>query len=132
MKHLNKYNESNSNIKKVDPVLISLKYFDINALLDGLESERPGIKSRLKKWISEYHDLNNGVKSINLFYYGIGDEYPNSYLTKYPDELDHCKKIHPEAFKEGSDEKDIRLDLNLIWSVYQEEIGDDVGSFKIR
>jgi hypothetical protein len=132
MKHLKKYNESNSNIKKVNPTSISLKYFDINALLDGLESERPGIKTRLKKWISEYHDLNNGVKSINLFYYGIGDEYPNLYLTKYPDELDHCKKIHPEAFKEGSDEKDIRIDLNLIWSVYQDEIGDDVESFKIR
>ena len=64
MKHLKKYNESNSNIKKVNPTSISLKYFDINALLDGLESERPGIKSRLKKWISEYHDLNN-INDIN-------------------------------------------------------------------
>ncbi len=120
------------NISKIKPTVVTIKYFDINKLLDGLESERPGIKSRMMDWISEFSDYNNGVRSINLFYWGIGDEYPNEYLIKYPDELEHCKKTHSEAFKENSKEMDIRLDLNLIWSVYQDEIeDDDVDSFSI-
>jgi hypothetical protein len=131
MKHLKKYNESKSNIEKIQPTIITIKYFNIRELLDGLEVERPGIKSRMIEWISENNDLNDGFKSINLFYYGIGDEYPNEYLIKYPDELEHCKKIHPDAFEENSKEKEIRLDLNLIWSVYQSDI-DDVGIFKIK
>jgi len=131
MKHLKKYNESKYSIEKIQPTIISIKYFNIRELLDGLEVERPGIKSRMIEWISENNDLNDGFKSINLFYYGIGDEYPNEYLTKYPDELEHCKKMHPDAFKENSKEKEIRLDLNLIWSVYQSDI-DDVGIFKIK
>ena len=59
-----------------------------------------------------------------MFFYGIGEEYESNYLKSYPDELEHCKKIHPEAFIEGSKEYELRLDFNLIWSVYQDEVDE--------
>ena len=49
----------------------------------------------------------------------------------------HSKKIHPDAFLDyiqpGSGDKkmqDIRLDLNLIWQVYEDEI-DDPENFSV-
>jgi hypothetical protein len=114
----------------------TLKYFDLFPLLRGLESERTGIKKRVWEWMCDECDAaskpyTGRISSINLFFYGIGDEYPNDYLNQYPDELENCKKIHPEAFIEGSKEKELRLDLNLIWSVYEEEI-EDPESFSVK
>lgn len=53
------------------------------------------------------------------------------HLVKYPDELAHCHKIHPKAFIEGTEEHTMRLDFNLIWSVYEDEI-NDVEMFAYR
>jgi len=69
------------------------------------------------EWDVAFKPYNGRISKINLFCYGIGDEYPTKYIQEYPDELEHCKKIHPEAFiDEYLDPKikEIRLDLNLI------------------
>jgi hypothetical protein len=131
---MKKFTESVNNIKKVPSE--TLTYFNLFPLLRGLELERPGIKERVWRWMCDEQDdafkpYNGRISNINLFFYGIGDEYPNEYLNKYPDELEHCKKTHPEAFIDGSKEKELRLDLNLIWSVYQEEI-EDSESFSVK
>jgi hypothetical protein len=130
MKHIkkfesSKFTESLSNTKKVEGITIT--YFDLFPLLRGLESERPGIKERIWKWLCDEKDsafapYNGRILNINLFYYGVGEEYPlkDKY---YEEEVKHSKKIHPEAFQDGKI-KDIRLDLNLIWQVYEDEISD--------
>jgi len=129
MKKFSKIFES-LNVTKVDGKTIV--YFDLFDLLKGLESERPGIKKRIWSWLCEEEDFawrvyNGRIKNINLFYYGVGEEYPlkNEY---YEQEVAHSKTIHPDAFMgEGRvDEKmqNLRLDLNLIWHVYEDEIID--------
>ena len=125
-----------SNIKKAKGTTIT--YYNLFELLYGLESERPGIKERVWKWIcgedDEWKDAaqapyNGRILNINLFYYGIGEEYPTKYLEKYPEELEHCKQIHPDAFVDGHI-MELRKDLNLIISVYENEI-IDIESFPI-
>lgn len=124
-------------IKKVKGETIT--YFDLFPLLRGLESERPGIKDRIWDWICcrceekyQYQDAgfkpyNGRIININLFYYGVGEEYPlkNEF---YEESVKHSKKIHPFAFvvngKVDIRIQNIRLDLNLIWSVYEDEIVD--------
>lgn len=120
----------------------TMKYFDLFPLLRGLESERPGIKDRVWTWMCKEHDFQSGgdiafapfngrISNINLFYFGVGDEYELDYVKEYPEELEHCKKVHPDAFMNymgpGKGDKevvDLRLDLNLILHVYQDEIED--------
>ena len=136
---MKKFTESLSNIKKVKGETIT--YFDLFSLLRGLEPERPGIKDRIWKWMcdvgpldSEFAPYNGRISYINLFYYGVGDEYELDYIKEYPEELEHCKKTHPDAFidymgpgKENKKVVDLRLDLNLILHVYQDEIGNGFG-----
>lgn len=131
---MKKFTESLINIKKVQSK--SLIYFDLFPLLKGLEIERPGIKDRVWEWMCDEWDVafkpyNGRIININLFYYGVGDEYDLNYLKKYPDELEHCKRTHPSAFVDGP-EKELRLDLNLILHVYQDDISEDgVESFSV-
>ena len=71
--------------------------------------------------------IKGRISYINLYYYGVGDEYPiTPYSNEYSneDEVEHSKKIHPEAFISGTKEETIRLDLNLIWSVYQDDMNE--------
>ena len=138
---MKKFTESLNNIKKVPAEKI--KYYDLFSLLKGLESERPGIKDRVWKWMCDEWDVafkpyNGRISTINLFYYGVGDEYPIKYLEKYPGELSHSKSQFPESFIDGNKNKELRLDLNLIWSVYEDEmvdsearLGDPVGMFAV-
>ena len=130
---MRKFTESLQSIRKVKGTTIT--YFDLFPLLRGLESERPGIKDRIWDWLCDERDsafapYNGRILNINLFYYGIGEEYP--IKDKYYEEsVKQSKEIHPEAFlnyiEDGSgDEKiqNIRLDLNLIWHIYEDEIPD--------
>lgn len=141
---MKKFTESLSTIKK-EPLSV-LNYYDLFPLLKGLESERPGIKDRVWKWMcghppyggwDDFKDVafqpyNGRISFINLFCYGVGDEYSLKYLKDYPDELEHCRKIHPEAFEENSKESEIRKDLNLIWHVYESDIDNDsIGKFAV-
>lgn len=124
---MRKFTESLSSIKKEEGKQI--RYYNLFPLLRGLESERPGIKDRVWAHIKDEFDVaskpyNGRISNINLFFYGIGDEYETKYLSEYPDELEHCKKIHPEAFTEGTKEYDLRLDFNLIIHVYQDDFKD--------
>lgn len=112
----------------------NLIYFDLFPLLKGLEGERPGIKNRIWKWMCNeiddaFRPYNGRIININLYYYGIGDEYTikNCDIS----EIEDSKKMHPNAFKDyieqGSGDIDIielRKDLNLIWSVYEDKIKD--------
>ena len=105
----------------------TITYFDLFPLLRGLESERPGIKDRIWEWVCDEWDAafkpyNGRILNINLFYYGVGEEYPlkNKF---YKQNVLHSKNIHPEAFIAGKI-RNIRLDLNLIWSTYEDEIVD--------
>lgn len=128
---MKKFTESLSNINKVASQRCN--YFDLFPLLKGLEKERPGIKKRIWDWLCDQSDAafkpyNGRIININLFYYGIGEEYPLK-SEYYEEEVKHSKKIHPEAFKEG-EEKELRLDLNLIWHVYEDEI-TDAESFSV-
>lgn len=138
---MKKFTESLSNIKKVETH--KLIYFDLFPLLKGLESERPGIKDRIWKhmcdeWDVAFKPYNGRISYMNLYYYGAGDEYELNYLKEYPDDLEHSKKIHPEAFVNGTKENELRKDLNLIWFVYQDEMNnefsklhDSVGMFAV-
>lgn len=132
---MKKFTESLNNITKVKSK--KLVYFDLFPLLKGLESERPGIKDRVWKWMCKEWDVafkpyNGRIININLYYYGIGDEYPLKDLEGSDgSEIEHSKKIHPEAFQDymgpGKGDKEaieLRKDLNLIWSVYEDEIED--------
>lgn len=131
MKHLKNFNESLNNIKKIQQETIH--YYNLFRLLDGLESERPGIRERIWEWMCDERDsafkpYNGRISYINLFFYGIGNEYPTNYLKKYPNELEHCKKIHPDAFEDSDysneDKINLRKDFNLIWSVYESEVDE--------
>jgi hypothetical protein len=100
----------------------NIRYFNFRDMCEGLEPERPGIRQRLKDHLVDYdfqfQMIKDRILHINLFYYGVGDEYPikDKYVEK---EIEHSKIIHPKAFKEGTLESEIRKDLNLIWSVYE-------------
>lgn len=81
---------------------------------------------------------NGRISHMNLFYCGVGDEYELNYLKKYPGELERSKKTFPESFVVGSKDYELRLDLNLICHVYQDEfndkesmLGDPVGMFAV-
>lgn len=94
---MKKFTESLSNIDKVASQ--KLIYFDLFPLLKGLEKERPGIKDRIWSWLCSEWDVafkpyNDRIININLFYYGVGEEYTlkNEY---YEEEVKHSKKIHP-------------------------------------
>lgn len=140
---MRKFTESLSNIKKTKTE--KLVYFDLFPLLKGLEGERPGIKDRVWKWMCDENEYdiafkpyNGRISNINLFYFGLGDEYPTKHLQKYPDELEHSKKTFPASFTDESDWKELRLDLNLIWSVYEDDmlesesiLGDPIGMFAV-
>lgn len=107
----------------------NIRYFNFSDLCEGLELERPGIKQRLRDHLEDdtdiqFRQIKERILHINLFYYGIGDEYPTKYVKQYENELEHSKKIHPEAFIEGTLESEIRKDLNLIWSVYEADDGE--------
>ena len=112
------------------------KWFDCLSLLEGLESERPGIKDRVWEFMCRDKDIqftpiNGRLSNINLFYFGAGDEYDLKYLKDYPEELERCKEIFPESFIIGSVEYELRLDFNLIWYVYEKEI-EDIGMFTVK
>lgn len=140
MKKFSKLNENLNNIKKVEGTTIT--YFSLFELLDGLESERPGIRDRVWDFLCDEKDssfkvYNRRIKNMNLFYYGIGDEYPLKYNHDYPGEVERSKTIHPDAFlnyiKPGSGDKkiqDLRIDFNLIWYVYEDQI-EDPESFPV-
>ena len=59
----------------------------------------------------------------------VGNEHKSKYLNEYPEELEHCKKIHPEAFVDG-DIMELRKDLNLIMSLYEDDV-PDIESFPV-
>lgn len=101
----------------------TIEYYDLFPLLRELEAERPGIKERIwnflcDEWDVAFKPYNGRLININLFYYGVGNEYSISGVTD--DEIYDCKNnIHAEAFISGSKEEQLRLDLNLIWKVYE-------------
>ncbi len=113
----------------------NLTYFELFPLLDELESIRKGIKDRVWNHINEERDIqfkpiNNRISFINLFYFGIGNEFYTEYLNKYPEELEHSKNIFPDSFIENSKQMNLRLDFNLILSTYESYI-NDIESFPI-
>ncbi len=115
------------NIDIVEP--IPLVYFNLFPMLKGLEKERPGIKDRVWNFLIDEQDysfkpLKGRILNINLYYFGIGDEYSTKYLEEYPEELSHSKKTFPFSYIDGRIEKELRLDFNLILSVYEEHIED--------
>ena len=108
-------------------------YFELFPLLASLEPLRPGIKDRVWKQLVDdgkldvlFAPINGRILNINLFYYGIGDEYVYDYIgvDVYPPDFDHSKKVFPNSFIDGSHKKDMRLDFNLIISKYCSEIND--------
>lgn len=136
---IKRINES-LDIDKIEPPTITFKVFKLKKMLSGLERERPGIYQRVYDFIYDERDpyflpqdvrglhLGGRLYSLNLFYYGVGDEYPIKEVTK--EELEHSRRTFPESFIDGKN-KEIRLDFNLIWSVYEEEIDDDPENFLI-
>lgn len=113
----------------------SLVYFDLFPLLEGLEGIRFGIKERVWNFLCDEVDVSfkpikGRILNINLYYFGIGDEYPTKYLKEYPDELYHSKKTFPLSYIDGNVEKELRLDFNLILSEYDDYI-EDIGSFSV-
>ncbi len=132
---IKKFNEGNINNNVIIVKPKELTYFELLPLLKGLESERPGIKKRVWDFLTNENDIqfqpiNGRILNINLYFYGIGDEYETEYLNKYPEELEHCKITHPEAFVNRSDEYELRLDFNLILSIYEKHI-DDIEVFSV-
>ena len=122
---MKKFTESLNNVKKTEK--LTLTYYSLFPLLKGLEQERPGIKDRIWEWMRDTVDsaddpINGRISYINLYYYGVGDEYPIKPSEK--DEVEYSKKIHPEAFISGTKEETLRLDLNLIWSTYQDDMNE--------
>jgi len=113
----------------------TIKYFDLFPLLKKLEEQRPGIKDRVWKFLCSEWDVafkpyNGRILNINLFFYGVGDEYPLKSNQQYPEEVEHSKNIHPEAFVSGTTQEALRLDFNLIWYTYEDEI-EDVEAFSV-
>lgn len=128
---IRKFNEDKS-FNLVEPK--RLVYFDLFPLLRGLEVIRPGIKERVWKFLCDEKDISfrpikGRILNINLYYFGIGDEYPTKYLKEYPDELNHSKKTFPLSYVDGI-KKELRLDFNLIISKYEDHI-EDLGSFSV-
>lgn len=128
---IKKFNES-ANFNLVEPK--KLVYFDLFPLLRGLESIRPGIKDRVWKFLCDEKDISfspikGRILNINLYYFGIGDEYPTKYLKEYPEDLEHSKKTFPQSYVDGT-EKELRLDFNLILSKYEDHI-EDMGMFSV-
>ena len=70
---------------------------------------------------------NGRISNINLYYYGLGLEYPTKHAQNYPHDVE---RNHPDAFVEGNKEYELRLDFNLIWSVYEDDI-DDTEMFHV-
>lgn len=131
---MKKFTESLKSIKKSEKKV--LNYYNLFDLLRGLESERPGIKKRVWDWMCTSGQLdsadrpyNGRISYINLFWHGIGDEYPIKFLDKYPEEIEHSKKTWPSAFEGNNVSKkediELRMDLNLIWYVYEDEMNED-------
>lgn len=122
----------NKNIKLIKSE--NIIYFDLFSLLIGLEPERSGIFDRVWEFIKEEEDIQfmpikGRISYINLYYFGIGDEYKTKYLKEYPSDLEHSKKVFKSAFIEGKD-MELRLDFNLILSLYEDHILD-IGSFPV-
>lgn len=120
-----KFTESINEIKKSPKQ--TLTYYNLFEMLKGLEKERPGIKDRIWKWMCNEWDVtfkpyNGRISHINLFYYGVGSEYPIKGVDE--SEIEESKSNHPNAFKSGTNEEELRLYLNLIWSTYQDEMDD--------
>lgn len=112
----------------------NIRYFNFRDLCEGLESERPGIRKRLTNHLDDDNDIQfrmikERILHINLYFYGVGDEYPIGDQN-IEEEIKHSKKIHPEAFIEGTLESEIRKDLNLIWSVYEVD-NDEIEMFHV-
>ncbi len=112
-----------------------LNYYDLFPMLRALETERKGIKDRIWKWMckeeaydDEFRPYNGRISYINLYYYGVGEEFKIKSVTK--EDIEHSANIHPEAFVTGSKEESIRLDLNLIWKTYEDEL-DDIEAFAV-
>ncbi len=128
---IKKFNES-VNFNLVEPK--KLVYFDLFPLLKGLEGIRPGIRDRVWEFLCDESDISfkpikGRILNINLYYFGIGDEYPTKYLKEYPEELEHSKKTFPQSYVDGT-EKELRLDFNLILSKYEDHI-EDMGMFSV-
>lgn len=128
---IRKFNEDIS-FDLVKPKKIT--YFDLFPLLRGLEKIRPGIKDRVWEFLCDenvsFKPIKGRTLNINLYYFGIGDEYPTKYLSEYPQELEHSKKTFTLSYIDGNKEKELRLDFNLIISKYDEYI-EDIGSFSV-
>jgi len=129
---IRKFNE-NISFDLVEPKRIT--YFELFPLLRGLEKIRPGIKDRVWKFLCDENDISfkpikGRILNINLYYFGIGDEYPTKYLSEYPEDLEHSKKTFPLSYIDGNKEKELRLDFNLIISKYDGYI-EDIGSFSV-
>ena len=133
---MKKFTESLKSIKKSEKKV--LNYYNLFDLLRGLESERPGIKHRVWKWMcdgtsgqldSAFRPYNGRISYINLFWHGIGDEYPIKHLDEYPGEIERSKKTFPSAFEgnnvSNKEDTELRKDLNLIWYVYEDEMNED-------
>ena len=112
----------------------NIRYFNFSDMCKGLDTERPGIKERLSKhledWDFQFQMIKDRLLHINLYFYGVGNEYPinDQYVNEA---IEYSKKIHPEAFTEGTLESEIRKDLNLIWSVYEVD-NDEVEMFYVE
>lgn len=116
-------------MKILEPKII--KYFDLFPLLKGLEDIRPGIKDRVWNYLCNKNEkdisfkpIKGRILNINLYFFGIGDEYITKCLDEYPEQLEHSKKIFPQSYVDGNIEKELRLDFNLIISKYGEHIHD--------
>jgi len=123
-------------VKIQEPKIETRIYFHLKPLLKGLEPERPGISKRVTNFIISMNDnsIREKIKYVNLFYCGIGNEYETNYLKEYPGEYERSKTVFPDAFIDGSKDKELRLDLNLIQSTYDSHIHNlniDIGSFPI-
>jgi len=106
-----------------------IRYFDLNELLEELEVQRPGIEERIKKhlknWDIKFDLIRGRLSHMNLFFYGVGEEYPIVYPEPYSvkEDIENSKENHPEAFITGSPENELRIDLNLIW--YMCDVSDE-------
>lgn len=110
-----------------------IRYFNLNDLLDALETERSGIRERVRRFLSDEWDIqfqliSGRILGMNLYFYGVGNEYPIHDTDEK--EIEHSKIIHPEAFIDGTPENELRKDFNLIWSTYDVR-GEEIEVFYI-